>query len=64
MLIDLLYVRYVHMAKDIRFHKLQLIFSSRGYYIKTAKLYCKEILVVILKGLHAKKNWLAINRQS
>jgi hypothetical protein len=64
----MLYVRYVHLTKG-QAYPYEINPSSRqgGCYVRTmiARVQLqKKILVVILKGLGAKTNCFAVNRQS
>jgi hypothetical protein len=55
----MLHVRYVHLTKAKSIRKRQTHPLVRGEYDRKGSV-AKEIL----KGLGAKTNWLAVNRQS
>jgi hypothetical protein len=61
----MLYVRYVHLTKVKPIHKRQS--HQRGCYIRTKTARAEEEkktpLVVSVKGLGAKMNLVAVNRQ-
>jgi hypothetical protein len=63
----MLYVRYVHLKKQSLFITDKSILSSERMLYKDSDRkgsVVKKALVVSLKGLDAKTNWLAVNRRA